>query len=171
MIGRNDFSVFPPPLRTGCCALSLVALLVGACGSTEPTTDAELSVRAFAELVADSVMFGLELTNGTDTAIELRWSDCAEAPGAVLLVHAAGADASSAPLWDFAAWRGEMSCYGLINVDRVEARQQSTVARRVAVHAILGDSLQPGAYRLSVVPGFIEDIPRNPYPAGTFALE
>lgn len=170
MFNRRQFSVVPLPAATSPAVALLFLSLVGACGPTEPTHSAALSIRAFAEVPADSVAFGFDLTNATDTVVELRWSDCPEALGAVLLVYDS-AGSSSSPRWSFAAWRQSVACYGVPFVNRVEPHQQWRLTRHVSIRTILGDSLPPGSYQLFVVSAFMENVPREPHVVGTVVIE
>jgi hypothetical protein len=113
---------------------------------------------------------GTDRQRSADTTVHLSWGGCIPVLGATLGVHAPVS--FSNPLrWDEVIWRQEGGCYPLGYGTMILPGDEWSLAHRVAVRSILGDSLPDGHYRLLVTPSFFEDVRRTPLDAGVFLLE
>lgn len=156
------------PLWAGRWVVVAAALAsCGLVGPDDPLQSLEF-VGAEAEIVEGTLHVVMSVRNPSDRPVTLRWGGCPILAGAAVRVWT-GAPPDGQLRWDERSQAFD-ACWGLVNSVEIAPGGEGPVQGGTSVFLILGDSLAPGTYHLTVVPDFHESIPDIELHLGEFEL-
>jgi hypothetical protein len=151
----------------GC--LSVLIMGCSATGAMQPTPHL-LNVAASARVVGvpDTVLVSMRVGNAGSDTQTVTWDDCLQTGAAnALRVYAPG---SRALVWDWFPAFAEARCDLISYSQTLQPGDSVVIVGRVAVADILGDSLPPGLYDVTLTPKYLQPSYPTEVPLGQLAL-